>query len=79
MRKAFEVALSSWFMVLTLSYVIPRKDPIVIHKGFFVLFCFVFVFETEFLCIGCPRTSYVDSAVLELTEIHLPLLPEYWD
>jgi hypothetical protein len=28
---------------------------------------------------GCPRTSSMDQAGLKLTEICLPLPPEYWD
>lgn len=28
---------------------------------------------------GCPVTQYADQAVLELTKIHLPLLPECLD
>ena len=32
------------------------------------------------LCgIGCPGTGSVDQAVLEFTEIPLPLPPECWD
>ena len=27
---------------------------------------------------GCPRTRCVDQASLELTELHLPLLPKCW-
>ena len=28
---------------------------------------------------GCPGTLSVDQAGLQPTEIHLPLLPKYWD
>jgi hypothetical protein len=32
------------------------------------------------LCsLGCPGSSFIDQAGLELTEIHLPLPPECWD
>lgn len=39
-------------------------------------------FETDFLCVialGYPRTHFVDQADLEITENHLPLLPESGD
>jgi hypothetical protein len=42
------------------------------------LFLFVFFFKTGFLRVtspGCPGTSFVNQAGLELTEIHLPLPP----
>ena len=55
------------------------------YLGFFdfwVLFCFCFFFlpRCASLCSpGCPGTSSVDQAGLELTEICLPLPSECWD
>jgi hypothetical protein len=40
---------------------------------------FVWFFKAGFLCMKCPETLFVDQTVLELTEIHLPLPPEFWD
>ena len=59
---------------------------VVIGCVFAFVFVFVFsfwFFETGFLCAtalaGCPGIHFVDQASLRLTEIHLPLPPEYWD
>ena len=46
----------------------------------FVLLCFytwdrVSLYNSP----GCPRTCSVDQTGLELTETHLPLVPECWD
>ncbi|CAO2589176.1 hypothetical protein LEMLEM_LOCUS5296 [Lemmus lemmus] len=30
-------------------------------------------------CPGCPGTHFIDQTGLELTEIHLPLPPKFWD
>jgi hypothetical protein len=55
-----------------------------IHAGktamYIVLYFFVVVFEMgcTFCSPGCPGTHSVVQAGLELTEIHLPLLPECW-
>jgi hypothetical protein len=38
-----------------------------------------FFFETGFLCVTLGGTHFVDQDGLELTEIHLPLSPKYWD
>ena len=40
----------------------------------------LFVFEKGFFCViaALELTLYVAQAGLELTEIHLPLPPEYW-
>ena len=35
--------------------------------------------RVSFYTLGCPGTSSTDQAALELTEIHLPLLPKCWD
>jgi hypothetical protein len=43
---------------------------------FFFKFCYV---SRKSLSTGWPRTQYVDQAGLELSEIHLPLPPEFWD
>jgi hypothetical protein len=52
------------------------------NKGQFSIFCinimsFCFIFETGFLCPGSPRTTSVDQAGLELTDICPPLPWEY--
>ena len=54
---------------------------------YFLLLCgfilnpifFNFFFETGFLIFGCPGTHSGEQVVFELTEIHLPLPPKYWD
>ena len=44
------------------------------------IFFMVLVFLSQDLSgPSWPGTHYVDQAGLELTEIHLPLPPEYWD
>jgi hypothetical protein len=55
--------------------------PHLTFKKFF--FCLLFVcFETGVLCVALAvlnGTHYVDQAGLELTDIHLPLFPKYWE
>jgi hypothetical protein len=47
-------------------------------QHFFLLFFFSFFGDRASLhSPSCPRTHSVDQAVLELTEIHLLLPPEY--
>lgn len=47
---------------------------------FFFLFCFWLFQNRVPLCSpGYTRTPFVDQAGLKLTDIHQPLLPEYWD
>jgi len=54
-------------------------DCLCVVEGCF-WFDLVFAFLTGFpLQPDCPETHFVDQAGLELTEIHLPLAPKYWD
>ena len=43
--------------------------------SFSVLFCFVFEERVSLCILGCPKTHSVNHAILELTEICLPLPP----
>lgn len=58
-------SVAIWFLFLLLLF------------AWIFLFCFL---ETEFLCVtnsfGCPETFFVDHTDLQLTAIHLLLLPE---
>ena len=47
-----------------------------------LLFCFVLLFRDRvslYNSSGCPGTCFVDQAGIVLTEIHLPLVPKFWD
>ena len=46
-----------------------------------LLFCFVTFLRQGSLCNspGCPGSHSVDQTDLKLTEIHLPLAPEFWN
>ena len=43
----------------------------------FLLFCFVMFLKQGSLC-NSPGSHSVDQNVLKITEIHLPLAPEFW-
>lgn len=67
------------YLIKLFSY--PFSDYLV--SFFIIVVCLNFLFcflETEFLCVtnrfGCPETFFVDHAGLQLTAIHLLLLPE---
>lgn len=44
------------------------------HPAYDLLFFFIQVFETDFLCVACPETSSVDQVGLTLTSASLQVL-----
>ena len=68
--------LSAWVKSFKVSF----GDRFLGGERLFVrLIDFVFQDRISLCTVGCPGTPSVDQTSFELTEIHLPLPPKYWD
>lgn len=58
-----------------------RKSSLaVLFSGLLCLFSFWFCYKRVLLCCSCwPGTCFADQVGFKITEICLPLAPQYWD